>query len=84
MQYNNLNVIGQNIAMFRHQRGWTQEELTAKLQLLGCNITHQILACIEARHCVVTDTQIVFFSEVFRIPAEDLFPFKLQSGNGTV
>ncbi|MGO9584689.1 MAG: helix-turn-helix domain-containing protein [Limisphaerales bacterium] len=82
MQHN-LNVIGQNIAKFRHQRGWTRKELSAKLQLLGCNITPQILAEIETGCCVVTDAQIVFFSEVFGIPAEDLFPFKSRSKDGT-
>jgi transcriptional regulator with XRE-family HTH domain len=82
MQHN-LNVIGQNVEKFRHQRGWTREELSAKLQLLGCNITPQILAKIETGRCVVTDTQIVFFSEVFGIPVEDLFAFKSRSKDGT-
>jgi ribosome-binding protein aMBF1 (putative translation factor) len=67
----NLNVVGQNIAEFRHQRGWIREELAAKLQLLGCNITPHILANIETGHCAVTDTQIVFFSEAFRVPVKD-------------
>jgi len=80
----NLNVVGRNVAKFRRQRGWTQEKLAARLQLLGCNITPQILANIETRRCLVTDCQIVFFSEVFRIPAEDFFPLKSQSKNGTV
>jgi len=79
----NLNVVGQNISKFRLRRDWTREELAAKLQLLGCNITPQILANIETRHCSVTDCQIVFFSEVFGIPAEDLSPLKSQSRNGT-
>jgi transcriptional regulator with XRE-family HTH domain len=80
----NLNVVGKYIAKFHRQRGWTREELAAKLQLFGCNITPQILANIETRGCSVTDCQIVFFSEVFRIPAEDFFPLKSQSKNGTV
>lgn len=73
MQHN-LNVVGQNIVKFRHQRGWTQDELAAKLQLLGCNMSRQILANIETRRCAVTDSQIIFLSEVFSIPVKDLFP----------
>jgi transcriptional regulator with XRE-family HTH domain len=80
MQYN-LNVVGKNIAKFRQQRGWTQKELAAKLQLLGCNITRQILANVEARRCAVTDAQIAFFAGVFCVPIKDLFPSKSQSGN---
>ena len=70
----NSNVVAQNIAMFRRKRSWTQEELAIKLQFLGCNITRQILTYIETRRCIVTDAQIVFFSEVFSIPIKDLFP----------
>jgi len=80
MRYN-LNLIGQNIAKFRHQRDWTQEELAAKLQLLGCNITHQILACIETRRCAVTDAQFAICAEVFSVSINDLFLPVSQSGN---
>jgi transcriptional regulator with XRE-family HTH domain len=78
------NVIGPNVAKFRYQRSWTQEELVAKLQLLGCNINRQILANIETRRVAVTDAQIVFFSEVFGVPVDDLFPSKPKSGNRTM
>jgi len=83
MQHN-LNLVGQKIAEFRHQRRQTHEELAAKLQLLGCKITSQILAKIETGRSIVTDAQIVFFLEVFNIAVEDLFPLKSQSGNRTV
>ena len=43
------NLIGQNVAKFRYQRNWTQEELVAKLQLLGCYMTRDILANIETQ-----------------------------------
>ena len=69
-----LNVIGQNVAKFRRQRGWTHEELAAKLQLLGCNITPQIIANIETRHCSMADAQIVCFMKVLRIPLSELKP----------
>jgi transcriptional regulator with XRE-family HTH domain len=76
------NVVGGNITKFRQQHGWTRGALAAKLQLLGFNITYQILANIETGRCAVTDAQIVFLSEVFRIPAGDLFPLKSKSRNG--
>jgi hypothetical protein len=60
----NLDEVGQNIAKFRDQMGWTKVDLAAKLRLLGCNITHQILADIEKQCCVVTDAQIAFFAPV--------------------
>ena len=71
MQHNH-NVLGQNVAKFRRQRGWTQEELAAKLQLIGCNITPHILANIETLRFAATDAQIAFFSEIFRVPVKKL------------
>jgi transcriptional regulator with XRE-family HTH domain len=71
MQHNH-NVLGQNVAKFRRQRGWTQEELAAKLKLIGCIITSQILVDIETFRFPPTNAQITFFSEIFRVPIERL------------
>ena len=68
------NVIGQNVAKFRYQRNWTQDELVAKLQLLGCYMTRDILANIETQRRIVTDVQVRFFAEVFGVPLAELFP----------
>ncbi len=73
------NLIGQNVAKFRYQRNWTQEELVAKLQLLGCYMTRDILANIETQRRIVTDTQVRFFAEVFAVTEADLFPPKRQA-----
>jgi len=68
------NVIGRNIARFRYREGWTQEILAAKMQLLGCYMTRAIIANIESRRSIVTDKQIEFFTEVFRVEVWELFP----------
>ena len=70
------NVIGQNVAKFRYQRGWTQDELVGKLQLLGCYMTRDILANIETQRSIVTDKQIEFFAEIFGVKAGSFFPDK--------
>jgi len=72
-----FNTVAQNVGKYRCQRGWTREELVLKLQLLGCNITSPILSHIETRRCIVTDIQIVFFSEVFSVSIRDLYPSML-------
>lgn len=68
------NVIGPTVSKLRYQRGWKQEELVAKLQLIGCYMTRDILANIETRRSPVTDTQIEFFCDVFTVQVQDLFP----------
>ena len=70
------NVIGPNVAKFRYQRNWTQDDLVGRLQLLGCYMTRDMLANIETQRCIVTDKQIEFFAHVFGVKEGDLFPLK--------
>jgi transcriptional regulator with XRE-family HTH domain len=70
------NVTGKNVAKFRYQRGWTQDELVGKLQLLGCYMTRDILANIETQRCIVKDKQIEYFAEIFGVKEGSLFPEK--------
>jgi transcriptional regulator with XRE-family HTH domain len=68
------NVIGPAISKLRYQRGWKQEDLVAKMQLLGCYITRDILANLETQRCIATDRQIECLAEVFGVEIKDLFP----------
>jgi transcriptional regulator with XRE-family HTH domain len=77
------NIIGPTVIKFRHQRGWTQEVLVSKLQLVGCYITRDVLANIELQRSIVTDLQLQAFAEVFGVAEGDLFPPKRQ-GNHTM
>ena len=82
--HRNSNVIGPAVAKYRYRHGWTQDDLVAKLQILGCNMSRDILANIETRRSVATDTQIEFFVEVFGIDIKDLFPPRGVRANGRV
>jgi hypothetical protein len=75
----NSNIIGRNVARFRYQKGWSQDLLVTKMQLLGIYITRDILANIETLRTTATDKQIVVFAEVFGVPVGDLFPPKQKS-----
>jgi transcriptional regulator with XRE-family HTH domain len=80
----NANVIGRNVARFRYQKGWSQDLLVTKMQLLGIYITRDILANIETLRSIATDKQIVVFAEVFGVPMGDLFPPKQKSSGRIV
>ena len=47
--------VGKNIRKYRKDRGMTQEQLSAQLQLYGCDISRGTLAKIEAgiRHIIM-------------------------------
>jgi transcriptional regulator with XRE-family HTH domain len=70
----NANIVGQNVVIFRHQAGWTQDVLAAKIQLLGCYMTRDIIANIETRRSPVTDKRIAILAEVFGVAVGNLFP----------
>jgi transcriptional regulator with XRE-family HTH domain len=67
------NMIGRKVARLRYQKGWTQDALVAKLQVLQCNITRDVIANIELRRCVATDKQCAFLARVFNVSIDELF-----------
>ena len=47
MNYEYSKAIGRNISVIRQSKGLTQEQLSAKLQVIECDITRSALAKIE-------------------------------------
>lgn len=49
-------IIGQQLGLLRRQKGLTQEQLSAKMQVLGCDMTRSALAKIEVgQRCLYPD-----------------------------
>jgi len=55
-------------------RGWSQNILAAKLQLLGWDIDRVGVAKVESRLVHVDDYELLYFAKVFNISLVDLFP----------
>ncbi|MGC1479243.1 MAG: helix-turn-helix transcriptional regulator [Chthoniobacterales bacterium] len=68
------NVIGSQIRRLRSQRGWSQEQLTAKLQIEGLDISRSSVAKIENGQQAVFDFEVLFFCRVFRVLDQELHP----------
>lgn len=64
---------GQNIRRLRESRHMTQEQLAAKLQLNGCDITRSALAKIEVGQRHVYPDEIKLFKELLGVSFEELF-----------
>jgi len=47
MNYAYSRAMGRNISALRQAKGMTQEQLAAKMQVLGCDMTRSALAKIE-------------------------------------
>lgn len=66
--------VGNRIRTWREKRHMTQEQLSAKLQLNGCDITRSALAKIEVgqRHIYVDELRL--FHDILAVSYEDLLP----------
>lgn len=73
-----LNILGPKLRQVREERGWTQDQVAAKCQVLGFDLTRGTLAKIESRVRAVSDHEIPYLAKVLRCSIESLFPKRLE------
>lgn len=67
---------GNNIRIRREKANMTQEALSAKLQLGGCDITRSAVAKIEVGQRHVYPDEIKLIKEILSVSYDDLFDVK--------
>ncbi len=72
MNINYEKAVGKRIRNIRERKKMTQEELSAKLQLMGCDITRSALAKMEVgqRHIYLDEIRLI--KEILNVSYEDL------------
>jgi transcriptional regulator with XRE-family HTH domain len=65
--------IGKNIRNLREQKGLTQEELSTKLQLYGCDITRSALAKIEVGQRHLYPDEILLIKKILQVSYDEIF-----------
>ena len=65
--------IGQNIRSLRERARITQEQLAAKLQLCGCDITRSAVAKIEVGQRHLYPDEIILIREILGVSYDDIF-----------
>lgn len=65
--------MGSRIRLLREARYLTQEQLAAKLQVQGCDITRSALAKIEVGQRHLYAREIKLLHEILQVPYDDLF-----------
>ena len=68
--------IGQNIKRLRKAKKMTQDELAAKLQLEGCDITRSAIAKIEVAQRHLYPDEIILLSKIFEVDYEKIFEIR--------
>ena len=65
--------IGNNIRKLREKAGITQEYLSIRLQLLGCDITRSAVAKIEVGQRHLYPDEIIFIKQILNVEYEEIF-----------
>lgn len=68
--------IGKNIRKLREKSGLTQEQVAAKLQTNGCDITRSAVAKIEVGQRHLYPDEIVLLKEILGTTYEEIFYIK--------
>lgn len=67
------NQIGINIRHIRENQNMTQDELAAKLQILGCDITRSAIAKIEVGQRHLYPDEILLIKEILQTDFDKIF-----------
>lgn len=65
--------IGQNISRFRNECNMTQDEVVARLQLMGISISKSTYAKIETNRMNIKVSELVALSTIFRVDYNAFF-----------
>ena len=65
--------IGYNLRRLREKAGLTQEQLSANLQLRGCDITRSAVAKIEVGQRHVYPDEIILLKEILHTTYDEIF-----------
>lgn len=70
---NSYNVIGKNIQSLRKNNKITQEELCARMQVLGYQISRSDISKLENGKKIIADFEIIGFAKALKVSILDLF-----------
>ncbi len=65
--------VGDNIRKLREKAGFTQEMLSARLQIMGCDITRSAIAKIEVGQRHLYPDEIICIKNILDIEFDDIF-----------
>lgn len=68
-----MNLVGPRVRRLREAQKMTQEELTARCNVVGLNISRGTLAKIESRVRRVTDEEAALLAKALKVPVEALY-----------
>ena len=68
-----MNMIGTNLRRLRIEKGWSQQMLSNKLEMLAIYVCRGSISRIEDKQRTVTDIELYGFSQVLGVPIDALY-----------
>lgn len=69
-----MNIVGPYVRQLREQQKLTQDELSARCNLINWNISRGTLAKIEAKVRKVSDLEVLLLAQALGVEVSSLFP----------
>ncbi|MBQ3214654.1 MAG: helix-turn-helix transcriptional regulator [Oscillospiraceae bacterium] len=69
----NMNIVGERVRQLRIQKGWSQQMLSNKLEMLAIYVCGGSISRIEDKLRTVTDIELYGLAQVLDVPIESLF-----------
>lgn len=66
-------IIGENIKALREKRNLTQEQMAAKFQVNGCDITRSAAAKIEVGQRHLYPDEIIILKKILNVEYDEIF-----------
>lgn len=73
-EYGTANVIGKRVEKLRKERGFSQKQFIAKLQLEGVDINATSYSKLEGQIRSATDKEVYYIAKILHLKMENLFP----------
>ena len=73
-EYGTANVIGKRVEKLRKERGFSQKQFIAKLQLEGVDINATSYSKLEGQIRSATDKEVYYIAKILNLKMENLFP----------
>ena len=71
-----MNVVGPQVRQLREAQNMTQEDLTARCNIVGFNISRGTLAKIESQVRKVADKEVALLAKALKVPVDVLYKHK--------
>lgn len=68
------NVVGAHLRRIRTGQGMTQEDLAARCQVQGLNLSRGTLAKIEAQVRLLKACELFIIAKILKVPMEQFYP----------